>query len=92
MSGAAVVAVQAMANAIKSSGVVVKVEAEDFLAILKRSESPLVVHASSKIIRTKHRYLTSYKGLAFFTVVGEPIRLSKNIELIESQKISIPDM
>jgi len=92
MSGAAVVAVQAMANAIKSSGIVVEVEEEDFLRILKRSESPLVVHASSKIFRMKHKYLTSYKGLAFYTVVSEPLSFSKQTELIESKKISIPDM
>ena len=39
MSGSAVV-VQAIANAIKSSGVVVEVEREGFLTILRQSEKP----------------------------------------------------
>lgn len=91
MSSSTVV-VQAIANAIKSSGVVVEVEREDFLTILRQSEKPLIVHASSKILRTTHRYLTSYKGLAFYTKVSEPLDFLMSVELVEAKKIVVPDL
>ena len=66
MSGsAAAIVTNTIANAIKALGVVVEVSAEDFLKIVHRSENALVVHARSKVIRTKHKYVTSYKGLVF---------------------------
>ena len=93
MSGsAAAITTNVIANAIKSSGVVVEVSPEDFLIIVQRSEHALVVHAQSKILRTTHKYLTSYKGLAFYTKVGEPLKFVSEVELIEAKRISIPDM
>ena len=91
MSGAAVI-VSVMANAIKASGVVVQVLPEDFLIIVQQSENALVVHAQSKIIRTTHKYLTSYKGLAFYTKLDKPFDFLSKVELIEAKRISIPDM
>lgn len=35
-------------------------------------------------------YLTSYKGLAFFTKSSTPLNLSGDIELVLAQKIWIP--
>lgn len=92
MSGSAAIVMSVIANAIKASGVLVQVDSKDFLRIVQQSEKPLIVHASSKVIRTTHKYLTSYKGLAFYTKVNEPLLLGNNVELIESRKISIPDM
>ena len=80
-----------LANALKAQGVVVEVTPEDFQKIINRSEHPLVVHAQTKIIRTKHKYLTTYKGLAFFTKSQEIIRLSGNIEWVEAKKLAIPE-
>ncbi len=90
-SGAAIGA-YAIANAIKASGVVVEVSSEDFMTIIQCSQGALIVHAQSKIIRTTHKYLTSYKGLAFYTKVSEPLEFKNHVELIEAKKISIPDM
>ncbi len=93
MSGsAAAMAASVIANAIKASGVVVEVSPEDFLTIVQCSESALIVHAQSKIIRTSHKYLTSYKGLAFYTKVSELLEFESKVELIEAKKMSIPDM
>ena len=44
-------AVAAIAQAIKASGVIVQVEPEEFLLILGRSESPLVVSAEGGLFR-----------------------------------------
>ncbi len=91
MSGSAVI-INAIANAIKASGVVVELAREDFLTIVRQSEKPLIVHAPSKLIRTKHKYLTSYKGLAFYTKVDQPLDFLSEVELIEAKKISVPDL
>lgn len=92
MSGSAVVIMNAIANAVKASGVLVQVEPEEFLKIVGLSEKPLIVYAPSKLIRTTHKYLTSYKGLAFYTKVNDPLIFKEPVEVVTAKKISIPDM
>ena len=82
----------AMANAIKTSGVVVRVEAQDFLIILKREKEPLVVTGQGGVFKTHYQYLTSYKGLAFFTTSPSPLVLPRSVEIISAKKINIPDI
>lgn len=82
----------AMANAIKASGVVVRVEAQDFLIILKKEKEPLVVTGLGGLFSKHHQYLTSYKGLAFFTTSPAPLVLPRSVEIISAKKISIPDV
>jgi len=88
-AGAAAVAV-AIAQVIKASGVIVRVSPEDFDAILQKNEQPLVVASTGGFISTNYQYLTSYKGLAFFTKSPAPLMLPPKAELIEAQKIWIP--
>ena len=57
----------AMVNALKASGVIVSIRPEEFLALVQRMDEPLVVAAQGGILRKRYQYLTSYKGLAFFT-------------------------
>ena len=87
-SGAAAAA--AIAQAIRASGAIVKVEPNDFLTILGRHEEPLVVQAESGVFGTTYRYLTSYKGLAFFTQSSRRLHLPGTAELIVAKKIWIP--
>ena len=89
-AGAAAAAAAAIAQAIKASGAIVKVAPEEFLKVVSRQESPLVVTAEGGFIGTTHQYLTSYKGLAFFTKSSEPLHLPSDAELIVSRKIWIP--
>jgi hypothetical protein len=79
-----------IANAVKASGVIVQVDAEDFLAIVNWNAEPLVVHATTGLFSTKHQYLTSYRGLAFYTKIAEPIPLPPHAQLVEANKIWIP--
>jgi hypothetical protein len=92
MNGAAAAHAAAIANAIKASGVVVRVEAGDFLRILKLADAPLVVVGKGGVFKTHHSYLTSYKGLAFYTTSPTPLVLPPRIETIVAKKISIPDL
>jgi hypothetical protein len=89
--GAEAAAIAAMiANAIKASGTVVRIEAEEFVKILKKIEAPLVVYAEGGMISTNYQYLVSYKGFAFYCKADEPIELPKKAEVVVSDKIWIP--
>lgn len=88
---AAAAAAAAIAKAIKASGTIVSVEPSDFATILAKTRTPLVIQAQGGIFTTKYSYLTSYKGLAFFTKTPAPMHLPGDIELIVAKKIWIPD-
>jgi hypothetical protein len=79
----------AMINGIKASGAIVQVTPDDFLDILNRSEEPLVVHSPATLF-TKNQYLTSYKGLFFYTKSPSELPLPAHIELMQAKKIWIP--
>ena len=91
MAEAAAAAAAAMARAIKASGVVVQVEPDEFIRMLNRQDEPLIVRAKGGVFRTHWRYLTSYKGLAFFTKASEPLFLPGRAQIIDAGKIWIPD-
>jgi hypothetical protein len=80
----------ARAQAIKASGAIIRVEPEDFLSILRRQQEPLVVHATGGFFSTSYKYLSSYKGLAFFTKSPAPLDLPGGCEVVQAQKIWIP--
>ena len=80
-----------IARATKASGVIVRVKPVDFLAILARSDTPLVVVAMGGLFRKHHQYMTSYKGIAFFTKSDIAFELPRRSEVIVADKIWIPD-
>ena len=93
MGGAHVAAhAAAMANAIKASGVVVRLEPGDWLTVLKRTDNPLVVIAHGGVFKKQFHYLTSYRGLAFFTKSAMALVLPGRSEVITAKSISIPDV
>ncbi|HEY0082579.1 MAG TPA: hypothetical protein VGB61_07305 [Pyrinomonadaceae bacterium] len=85
-------AAAAIANAIKASGVLVNVAPEDFAAILRRTERPLVVTSEGGYFTTHYKYLTSYKGLAFYTKSRALLVLPAGAEVVRAQGISIPQL
>lgn len=80
----------AQAAAIKASGLIVTVTPADFMRILKRIESPLVVTALGGFWGTKYHYLTSYRGFAFFTKSDSSLPLPEGTETIEAETIWMP--
>jgi hypothetical protein len=90
MSAGAAAAAAAIAQATKASGVIVRLEPDDFLGILHRQQAALVVHATGGFFSTNYQYLTSYKGLAFFTKSATPLDLPSGTELVEAKTIWIP--
>ena len=92
MNGAAgaAAAAAAVAQAIKASGTIVKVEPKEFENILARQSGLLVVTAQGGLFSTKHQYLTSYKGLAFFSESSTPLDMPSGHEVVVAEKIWIP--
>ena len=89
-AAAGAAAAAAIALAVKASGTIVRVEPDEFGRILARQPSLLVVTAEGGFFSTKYQYLTSYKGLAFFTKSGVPLSLPDGTEVVAARKIWIP--
>ena len=83
-------AAAAIANAIKASGSIVRVEPQMFAQILRKVEGPLIVYYRGGLFSAKHQYLTSYKGLTFFAKSSEQIDLPRGVEVIVAKKIWMP--
>lgn len=83
-------AVAAIANAIKASGVVVRVDSVNFQTILRKIEKPLIVYAEGGLFTSNYQYLVSYKGFAFFTKSSAPLLLPTGVEIIETKSIWLP--
>jgi hypothetical protein len=79
-----------IANAIKASGAIVRVESADFETILAKSDNPLVVCAQGGFFSTNYQYLMGYKGLIFFCKSPTQLTLPVSIEVIRAKKIWIP--
>ena len=92
MAAGAIAAHAAAINALKASGVVVRMDPHAFLAILERTDRPLVVVALGGVFRKHVRYLTSYRGLAFYTQSEQALTLPRSVELVQAKSISIPDV
>jgi hypothetical protein len=88
-SAGAAGAAAAIAQATKASGVIVRVNRDDFLQIVNRNGAPLVVEAIGGFFHTVHMYLTSYRGLAFFAKSDVPLSLPHHCEVIKANKIWI---
>jgi hypothetical protein len=83
-------AAAAIAQAIKASGAIVRVEPLDFMALLERAERPLLVYCESRFFSTSYQYLMGYKGLVFYAKSRTPLDLPHNIEVVTAKKIWIP--
>jgi len=90
MAAGGAAAAAAIAQAIKASGVVLRMSPEEFRRILMRASEPLVAIAQGGIFSTNYQYLTSYKGLAFYTKSDTPLDLPSGAEVVTVEKIWIP--
>jgi hypothetical protein len=82
----------AQLNALKASGVIVRLEIADWLKILERTERPFVVIGTGGMFKKHNQYLTSYRGLAFFATSKDTIVLPPRCEVVQAKSISIPDV
>jgi hypothetical protein len=82
--------IAATVQAVKASGAIVRVLPEMFTSLVSKSNDPLVVTAMGGVFRRGHQYLTSYKGLFFFTKSPTPLQFSGNVEMITAKTIWVP--
>ena len=87
---AATSAAAAIANAIKASGAIVRMDPEEFMFLLERMEAPLIVVKTGGVFTRKYQYLVGYKRLIFFTKSSEKLILPMDAELISARSIWIP--
>ncbi len=87
---AAAAAVHAIAQAVKASGAIVRLEPQDFLKIISKVKAPLIVTAPAGFMQKRYRYLTSYKGLFFYTKSSTGIQLPGDAEIISARSSWIP--
>ncbi len=90
MSDGATAAAAAIAQAIKASGVIVRMEPDEFLNLLSRHRDVLVVQATGGVFSTNYQYLFSYKGLAFYTKSSDPLPMPAGTEVVVARSIWIP--
>lgn len=83
-------AAAAAAQAIKASGAIVAMEPAAFETLVAKIDQPLVVRSRSTFFGERHHYLTSYKGLAFYTKAKEQLRFPGKAEFIEAKSIWMP--
>lgn len=83
-----------IAEAIKASGAIVRVEPAEFLRLVERAldarQEPLVVGSYGGVIMKRYQYLMGYKGLAFYTKTPDMLQLPRGCEVIAAQTIWIP--
>jgi hypothetical protein len=90
-TGGVMAAQAAIANGIKASGAIVKVEPDDFKKIMAKVDKPLVVRAIGGIIYKNYQYITAYKGLVFYTKSPSELSFPSDVEMILAKKIWVPD-
>jgi hypothetical protein len=88
--GGAAAAHAAMVQAAKASGVIVRLESTDFVVIAGKARNPLIVVAKSGWRGSKFAYLTSYKGLAFYTESPQLLDLPGDSEIVNARQIWVP--
>lgn len=88
---AAAAAAAAIANAVKASGSIVKVEPQEFVKVLNRIDKPLVVVAKGGWLNKKYKYLTNYKGINFYCLASDPVSLPGSVETINAESMWMPN-
>lgn len=89
-AAAGAAAAATIAQAIKASGAIVKVEPEEFMNIVSRGKNPLIVVSKGGFLNKLFDYLTGYKGFVFYTRSNKPLYLPGDSEIISAKQIWIP--
>ncbi|MGW8121049.1 hypothetical protein ACV07N_00205 [Roseivirga echinicomitans] len=81
----------AIQQAIKASGAIVKIEANEFSRMLSKLDDCLVIERQGKLFfKDYYEYSTSYKGFIFYCKSREMISIPSRLEKISAKKIWVP--
>ena len=78
-----------IANGVKASGAIVKMNCNDFETLLQRINNAVVLRSYEGLFIKSYKYLANYKGFFIFTTSKKELILNTT-EIIEVQKIWIP--
>jgi hypothetical protein len=82
-----------IAQAIKASGAVVRLEPQEFMRIVAKMKAPLIVISPAKggLFSRNNEYLTNYRGIFFYAKTGTALNLPGDAELVSSRSFWMPD-
>jgi len=84
-------AAAAIANAVKASGVLIRLEPEEMRKVFGRMSNPaVVVVGRTGVFTKKNQYLTSWRGLAFYCKTEDQLPLPSCAEVISAKSIWVP--
>lgn len=86
----AAAAVNAVATATRASGSIVEMKPEEFQKILHNTRDAVVVMVLPRRFRPRFQYLTSYRGLTFYTSSPGQLHMPSGTELITAKSIWVP--
>ena len=79
-----------MVQAVRASGVIVRIEPGEFQKLLSHISEALIVVARGGFLSANFKYLVSYKGLAFYTKSQTQLSLPGDAQTVEAKKIWVP--
>jgi len=83
-------AVAAAIQAVRASGVIVRIGPEAFESLVTRGERPLIVRAPGGMFSSRWHYLTPYRGLAFYTRSNRDLCLPGDAEIVDAKRLWVP--
>lgn len=89
-AGGAAAAQAAIQNAIKASGAIVRIEANDFKNLIAKMDSGLVIEKQGGSFLSSYKYSTSYKGFIFYCRSKEQIVVPAKLEKINARAMWVP--
>jgi hypothetical protein len=90
---AAVAAAAYVAQAMKASGGIVRLEPPEFMRIVAKMKAPLIVVFPAKggIFSRNSEYLTNYKGIFFYAKTSTALNLPGDAELVRARSFWMPN-
>jgi len=89
-AGGAAAAAATISNAIKASGTLIRIYPEEFSRMISKMDDGVVVETTVKFFSTSYKYLTSYKGLAFYTKSSSQLSIPSRLEKISAVSMWMP--
>ncbi|MFC2187341.1 hypothetical protein ACFCT7_08470 [Fulvivirgaceae bacterium LMO-SS25] len=83
-------AAAAISQAIKASGSLIRIHPEEFSRMISKMDDGIVVETTVKFFSTSYKYLTSYKGLVFFTKSSNQLSIPSRLEKITASSMWMP--
>jgi hypothetical protein len=82
----------AQQNALKMSGVFVKLTPSDFQNLINKHDNLAIVFSKSSFFGTSFSYVTAHKGLTFFCKTKDQLSLPSKHEVFSVAHLSLPVM